>query len=208
MNLQEAIKILGDFRLRPDIDGYCAISRTGIDPQYIQQALQTLLDLAEKIDKISNSGLVVEEKGDTCSPIVRAAHNRCREQSILLLAKKILSQLKPKIDEERLRKIIYKELLATAIIINEISTRVGKPEFKPNYEDSRALNLAYKKISNVEYIAHAIATQFIKPEIDLKRLEKNLLADLRFEDYRQKKFTVGWLLKSIMEVISKELTYD
>ena len=51
--------------------------------------------------------------------------------------------------EEEIRNIIRKELLPIASIINEISTRVGKPKYKPNYEDSRALNLAYKKISLV-----------------------------------------------------------
>ena len=91
MNLQEVIRVLEDFRLRPDIDGYCAISRTGIDPQYIQQALQTLLDLAEKIDKISNSGLVVEEKivelREADFVKENEEWNACRQQQIKLISK-------------------------------------------------------------------------------------------------------------------------
>ena len=48
--------------------------------------------------------------------------------------------------KDEIKNKIKLELLPLQIIINELSTRIGKPNYKPNYEDSRSLNLVYKRL--------------------------------------------------------------
>ncbi len=70
-------------------------------------------------------------------------------------AKAIASKIN--IDEGEVRDRIKLEILPIQIVINELSTRIGKPNYKPRYEDSRKLNLAYKQLVNAtENIAKAL----------------------------------------------------
>ena len=94
----------------------------------------------DKEAELQASKAKVEELEKTNS-----ANFECFMENTKLKAK--LRSLKAKeLNTEEIKNKIKLELLPPQIIINELSTRIGKPNYKPNYEDSRSLNLVYKQL--------------------------------------------------------------
>ncbi len=125
MEIRAVIRVLEDFRLSPDTDGNIALLSAGIDPQYIQQAIDYFISLAKDYEQ-AKVGLPERKeetykqpwlKGDTRYTRYDAAFNACLHQvalSRVKLKKKIIKHLKNLEDEGDIR--IYSGITWKSII--------------------------------------------------------------------------------------------